>query len=104
MRFRTVVMADGRELGLADAARLGGTAVELTVGSGQRGREACGHWLLGEVARRGNPADLATAGRAYRTALAAAESLGMRPLQAYCHPALLRGGSLLLDRLRLELL
>jgi class 3 adenylate cyclase/tetratricopeptide (TPR) repeat protein len=74
--------------GLADAARLGGTAVELTVGSGQRGREAWGHWLLGEVARRRNPADLATAGRAYRTALAAAESLGMCPLQVYCHRGL----------------
>ncbi len=73
---------------LADAARLGGTAVELTVGGGQRGREAWAHWLLGEVAVRGDPADLATAERAYRTALAAAESLGMRPLQAYCHRGL----------------
>jgi predicted ATPase/class 3 adenylate cyclase len=73
---------------LDDAGRLGQMALELAVASGQRGREAWAHWLLGAVAVREPAADLAIATRAYERGLAAAESLGMRPLQALCHRGL----------------
>jgi tetratricopeptide (TPR) repeat protein len=76
----------GRRFG--EALRVGTTAVELTTNGGQRGREAWARWLLGEVAARGESPDLTTASAAYRSALAAAEQLGMRPLLAHCHRAL----------------
>jgi hypothetical protein len=49
-----------------------------------RGWEAQALWLLGEVARHRNPPDVALAEAHYRQALALAEELGMRPLQAHC--------------------
>jgi class 3 adenylate cyclase/tetratricopeptide (TPR) repeat protein len=70
---------------LPDAARLGRMAVELAEESGQRGREGWARWLLGEVLARADSPDLVEAANAYRTALAPAESLGMRPLLAHCH-------------------
>jgi tetratricopeptide (TPR) repeat protein len=50
-----------------------------------RGWEAWARWLLGEVARHGNPPDVAPAKAHYQQALALATALGMRPLQAHCH-------------------
>jgi tetratricopeptide (TPR) repeat protein len=44
--------------------------------------------LLGEVARRREPPDLAQAATHYRQALTLAVALGMRPLQAHCHRGL----------------
>src|SRR5262249_36763939 len=44
--------------------------------------------LLGEVARRREPPDLDQAATHYHQALALAEELGMRPLQAHCHRGL----------------
>ena len=44
--------------------------------------------LCGEVARHRAPADAAAAAAHYRQALALAEELGMRPLQAHCHRGL----------------
>jgi tetratricopeptide (TPR) repeat protein len=41
--------------------------------------------LLGEVARRREPPDVAPAAAHYRQALTLAEAVGMRPLQAHCH-------------------
>ena len=41
--------------------------------------------LLGEVARRREPPDVDQAVGHYRQALALAEEIGMRPLQAHCH-------------------
>jgi tetratricopeptide (TPR) repeat protein len=41
--------------------------------------------LLGEVAVRREPPDVDQATAHYRQALALAEELGMRPLQAHCH-------------------
>ena len=41
--------------------------------------------LLGEVARRREPPDIDQAAAHYRQALALAEEVGMRPLQAHCH-------------------
>ena len=53
-----------------------------------RGNEAWTLWLLGEIAARRNPPQLESAAAAYRQALALAEELGMRPLQAYSHRGL----------------
>ena len=50
-----------------------------------RGWEAWALWLLGEIAMRRDPPDIAPAETHYHQALALAEELGMRPLQAHCH-------------------
>ncbi len=50
-----------------------------------RGYQAHAYRLLGEVARRREPPDVDQATAHYRQALALAEELGMRPLQAHCH-------------------
>jgi tetratricopeptide (TPR) repeat protein len=49
-----------------------------------RGYQAHACRLLGEVARRREPPDVDQAVSHYRQALALAEELGMRPLQAHC--------------------
>ena len=53
-----------------------------------RGWEAWALWLLGEVARHGDPIDVAPAAAHYRQSLTLAEERGMRPLQAHCHRGL----------------
>jgi class 3 adenylate cyclase/tetratricopeptide (TPR) repeat protein len=54
----------------------------------QRGRQAWALWLLGEsTARQASPEGELAAGH-YRQALALAEELGMRPLQAHCQRGL----------------
>ena len=53
-----------------------------------RGWEAQALWLLGEIAMHRNPPDVALAEAHYRPALALAEELGMRPLQAHCYHGL----------------
>jgi tetratricopeptide (TPR) repeat protein len=53
-----------------------------------RGHEARALWLLGEIVLRRDPPDVALAEAHYRQALALAEELGMRPLQAHCHRSL----------------
>jgi tetratricopeptide (TPR) repeat protein len=54
----------------------------------QRGNQAWAMWLLGEsTARQASPEVEPAAGH-YRQALALAEALGMRPLQAHCHRGL----------------
>jgi Flp pilus assembly protein TadD len=50
-----------------------------------RGNEAHACRLLGEVAMRREPPDIDQATDHYRQALALADELGMRPLQAHCH-------------------
>jgi tetratricopeptide (TPR) repeat protein len=50
-----------------------------------RGEEARALWLLGEIAMRRDPPDMAQAEAHYHHALALAEELDMRPLQAHCH-------------------
>jgi len=44
--------------------------------------------LRGEIAARRDPPEAEQAGAYYRQALALAEALGMRPLQAHCHQGL----------------
>jgi len=51
----------------------------------ERGHEAQGLWLLGEIASHGDPPDREMAENQYRQALTLAQELGMRPLVAHCH-------------------
>jgi tetratricopeptide (TPR) repeat protein len=53
-----------------------------------RGEETRALWLLGEIARHHDPPDVTSAATYYQQALALAEALGMRPLQAHCHHGL----------------
>ena len=54
----------------------------------ERGHQAWSLRLLGEIELHVNPPDSALAETHYRQALALAEELGMRPLQAHCHASL----------------
>ena len=54
----------------------------------RRSQEARALWLLGEIAMHGNSPDVVQAETHYQQALALAEELGMRPLQAHCHRGL----------------
>jgi tetratricopeptide (TPR) repeat protein len=54
----------------------------------ERGNETYALRLLGEIATRREPPEAAQAKAHYRQALALADELGMRPLQAHCHRGL----------------
>jgi tetratricopeptide (TPR) repeat protein len=54
----------------------------------ERGNEAYALRLLGDIAARSEPPDSKQAETHYQHALALAEDLGMRPLQAHCHHSL----------------
>src|SRR5262249_53785675 len=54
----------------------------------QRGNQAWALWLLGESTARQASPEIESAAGHYRQALALAEALGMRPLQAHCHRGL----------------
>jgi tetratricopeptide (TPR) repeat protein len=60
----------------------------LARGHQERGHEAYALRLLGEIAAHQAPPEIAPAEHHYRQALALAEALGMRPLQAHCHRGL----------------
>ena len=53
-----------------------------------RGSQAYALHFLGEIAARREPPESEQAGNDYQQALALAEELGMRPLQAHCHRGL----------------
>jgi tetratricopeptide (TPR) repeat protein len=63
-------------------------ALELSCTHKARGNEAWTLRLLGEIAARREPSESMEAEAHYRQALALAEELGMRPLQAHCHRGL----------------
>ncbi len=68
-----------------EASALAGRLLELSrthIGSGY---QAHAYRLLGERTIHGDPPDVDQATTHYRQALALAEELGMRPLQAHCH-------------------
>jgi tetratricopeptide (TPR) repeat protein len=69
-----VALATGQ---IEEAARLGRHALDLARQHKQRGHEVYALRLLGEVATH--------AGEHYRSAMALAHELGMRPLVAHCH-------------------
>jgi tetratricopeptide (TPR) repeat protein len=54
----------------------------------ERGNEAYALHLLGDIATRREPPEHGQAEAHYRQALALADELGMRPLQAHCHRSL----------------
>jgi tetratricopeptide (TPR) repeat protein len=88
--LRTLVLTElGEALLLVgrvdEASTLAGRLLELSRTQIGRGYQAHAYRLLGDVARYRNPPDVDQAGAHYRQALALAEELGMRPLQAHCH-------------------
>ena len=73
---------------LEEARQHAAQALDLPASTQQRGHQAWALWLLGEsTARQASPAVEPAAGH-YRQALALAEELGMRPLQAHCQRGL----------------
>jgi tetratricopeptide (TPR) repeat protein len=71
-----------------EADRLAQQALAHSRHRKMRGKEARALWLLGEIAMRRDSPDIAQAEAHYQQALALAEELGMRPLQAHCHHGL----------------
>jgi tetratricopeptide (TPR) repeat protein len=70
---------------LADAITHAGCALELACGAKERANEAYARQLLGTIHAHVDSPDAEPAEAHYRQALALAEVLGMRPLQAHCH-------------------
>src|SRR5215475_9580580 len=60
-------------------------ALELSRAHQERGHEAWGHRLLGDLHAHRHPPAAEPAEVAYQQALALADALGMRTLQAHCH-------------------
>jgi tetratricopeptide (TPR) repeat protein len=73
---------------LAKAHACAERAVSLARERGERGHEAWDLHLLGDMASHPHRPDLATAEAYYGAAMALADELGMRPLQAHCHRGL----------------
>jgi tetratricopeptide (TPR) repeat protein len=71
-----------------DARACADRAATLARARGERGYEAWALRLLGEVAAHQDRPDVATAEAHYGAALALADALGMRPLQAHCRRGL----------------
>ena len=68
-----------------DALERAQQAVSLAQRHQERGHEAWGLRLLGEIVSRRDPSAVETAEGYYQAALALASELGMRPLVAHCH-------------------
>ena len=73
---------------MEDSVRLTELALERSRQQKEQGHEAHALRLLGELAARGEPPDIAKSEDCYRRALLLAGELGMRPLLARCHLAL----------------
>ena len=70
---------------LEEAHVLAEQALALACERRERGNQAYALRLLGAIAARREPSESESAEAHYREALALAEELGMRPLQAHCH-------------------
>jgi tetratricopeptide (TPR) repeat protein len=81
-RWSEVYMLAGH---MVDANNLAVQALALAGEHKERGTEAWTLRLLGEIHARRDPPEVELAGEYYRQALALANELGMRPLQAHCH-------------------
>jgi class 3 adenylate cyclase/tetratricopeptide (TPR) repeat protein len=68
-----------------EAQTLAKGALSLARAHQERGNQAHALHLLGEIAARREPPESEQARDHYRQALALADKLGMRPLQAHCH-------------------
>jgi class 3 adenylate cyclase/tetratricopeptide (TPR) repeat protein len=73
---------------LEEARQRATQAVDLARQYKQHGTQAWALWLLGESTARPASPEVEPATGHYRQALALAEALGMRPLQAHCHRGL----------------
>jgi tetratricopeptide (TPR) repeat protein len=73
---------------LEEAHTLAARALEYVHIHQERGDEAYALRLLGEVTAQREPPEVEQAAAHYQQALALAEELGMRPLQAHCHRGL----------------
>jgi tetratricopeptide (TPR) repeat protein len=73
---------------LEEARQRAAQAVDLARQYQQRGTQAWALWLLGESTARQASPEVEPATSHYSQALALAEALGMRPLQAHCHRSL----------------
>jgi tetratricopeptide (TPR) repeat protein len=73
---------------LKEAHALTERALALAREHQERGHQAYALCLLGDIAARREPPEGGQAEAHYRHALALAEALGMRPLQAHCHRGL----------------
>jgi tetratricopeptide (TPR) repeat protein len=73
---------------LEDARQRAAQAVDFARQYQQRGHHAWTLWLLGESTVRHASSEGEPAAPHYRQALALADELGMRPLQAHCHRGL----------------
>jgi tetratricopeptide (TPR) repeat protein len=73
---------------LEEAHALAERELALAHAHQERGNEAYALRLLGEIAARRNPPEVELAEAHYQQALALADELGMRPLQAHCHHGL----------------
>ena len=73
---------------IEEAYALASQAHELAHVHRERGHEAWALHLLGDIARHHQPPAIEPAATHYQQALALAEVLGMRPLQAHCHRGL----------------
>ena len=73
---------------LEEAQALAEGALALTCEHQERGHQAYALRLLGEIAARRELPEHGQAEAHYHQALALAEELGMRPLQAHCHRGL----------------
>jgi len=71
-----------------EAMQHAGQALALARQYGERGHEAFALCQLGGVHAHADPPEVAQSEARYRGALALAEELGMRPLQAHCHHGL----------------
>jgi tetratricopeptide (TPR) repeat protein len=70
---------------IEDAIPLAQRALDLSKEHRERGHESWALRLLGEIATQRDPPEVEHAEDYYSQALALAEELGMRPLQAHCH-------------------
>jgi tetratricopeptide (TPR) repeat protein len=68
-----------------EASALAAQLLELSHTHTGHGYQVHAYRLLGEVARRRESPNIGQAATHYRQALALAEEVGMRPLQAHCH-------------------
>jgi tetratricopeptide (TPR) repeat protein len=73
---------------LEEAHALAESGLTLAREHRERGHEAYALRLLGDIAARREPPDIVQATVHYQQALAIADELGMRPLQAHCHRGL----------------
>jgi tetratricopeptide (TPR) repeat protein len=85
LRYSEAYLLVGR---VAEAHQLAQRVLAHTRDHQEQGHQAQALWLLGEIAMYGDSPEIEQAAVHYRQALALADELGMRPLQAHCYHGL----------------